>query len=178
MSKLPHRFSESAFRKYERTIARITEKFPSVVIINPGNFQLSPETVRGRLRDACSSHATHMWQSDLIDWPKFKSINQSDLVISIRPDGMVIAGTKATIKAANESVPELDLIPDKEILNLEAVNFPMPAGALRMLATLAHHGALAKQLKLRVSLVEVDILSNELDISIVPTTEPNIYLLS
>lgn len=173
MRTLPHRFSESAFRKYEKVIAQIATTYPRPVRVSPAQFGLSPETIRGRLRDACSSLATHQWKTDLVNLPAFNAIDQSQLTISIQPDGTVVAGNKQTIK--EDAIDVIDAVAENEIFDCTHL---LSLSANNVLCALAHNQVLKHHLKVKLSTDEFNHFSNSYDIILTPTNTPEIYILS
>jgi hypothetical protein len=63
MPILPHRFRETAFRRYEPYIAKIVAAYPNPVEIDPS--PLSPITFSCRLRDAITSFKRYKWSSSI-----------------------------------------------------------------------------------------------------------------
>ena len=90
---LPHRMREGQFRRFEKAIKEIVDKFPEVVPISAG--KLSPLTVVGRLRDAMLSLHRYRWSTD-VDMHKFEQI-YSGIDVSHRGVS-IIAGGHAEIK--------------------------------------------------------------------------------
>jgi hypothetical protein len=173
MNVLPHRFSESAFRKYEKVIAQIATSYPRPVRVSPAQFGLSPETIRGRLRDACSSLATHQWQTKLVNLAAFMSIDQSQLTISIQPDGTVVAGNKQTIK--EDAIDVIDAVAESEIFDCTHLT---SVSANAALCALAHNQVIKHHLKVKLSIDEFNLFTNSYDIILTPTNIPEIYILS
>lgn len=173
MNILPHRFSEKAFRKYEKVIAQIAATYPRPVRVSPATFGLSPETIRGRLRDACSSLATHQWKTSLVNIPAFNSIDQSQLTISIQPDGTVVAGNKQTIK--EDAIDVIDAVAESEIFDCTHLTSVSTNAAL---CALAHNQVLKHHLKVKLSIDEFNLFTNSYDIILTPTNVPEIYTLS
>lgn len=171
---LPHRFSESAFRKYEPIITEIAERFPSPVTITPSKMGLASETVRGRLRDAITSAINNRWDKSTVNYSKLLSADVAGLVISLRPDGTVVAGTKETIKEKKieslDSIIELD-----EIFDCWFCKDPQQIELLCSLAA-------AKQFKSKIKLCLADDyaadLCNRYDIILEHKPEQQAYLLS
>jgi hypothetical protein len=173
MQHLPHRFTETAFRKYEKIIARIAENFPALTTINPRDLGLSPETVRGRLRDACTSLKEHGWIT-CVNTIKFSQIDLKVMVVSIKPEGMVVVGDKNTIKG-EVKFEQFNVVSEVEILDLT------PVKALtnnQLLCFLASQNALKKQLRLNLDPIEFTVLNENYDIVLTPQQELNTYLLS
>jgi len=168
---LAHRFSESAFRKYEKIISLIAEKYPEAVVIDPAHMGLSPETIRGRLRDACRSFLTNKWESKL-DFAKFSAIPQDLLVISIREDGKVIAGTKESVKSDAE--PALDIVSDIDAFDITPY---LHRPQVELLLVLAHFGCLKKQLRLPLALSDAMKYYETFDVAFTPTNDPNTCIL-
>ena len=174
MPTIPHRFSLAAFRKYEPVIAQIAVKFPQAVTINPSSMGLSGETVRGRLRDAITSCLSNRWQPTTVAYAALLHADASGLVVSLRPDGLVIVGTKETIRAPKpislDSIVESDAIYD-------ATSWMKPE-QIELLCDLAA----AKQLKNKVKLSLADDyavdLQNRFDIVLEHKPDQNVYLLS
>jgi hypothetical protein len=173
MNTLPHRFSESAFRKYEKVIAQIALSYPRPIRVSPAQFGLSPETIRGRLRDACSSLATHQWPTQLVDIRRFNAIDQSQLTISIQPDGTVVAGNKQTIK--EDAIDVIDAVAESEVF--DCTHLPS-VSSNAALCILAHNQVLKHHLKIKLSIDEFNLFTNSYDIILTPTTTPEIYILS
>lgn len=175
MSSLPHRFSEKAFRKYEKIIEQIAEKFPQPVTITPSKMGLSPETVRGRLRDAITSGINNRWPSS-VNYGNLLHADVSGLVISLRPDGSVIAGTKDTIKQSNplslDSMVESDEIFDATHLS------PVNITQIECLCWLAAEKQLKNKVKLAIDDIYAADLQSRYDIVLEPKPEQEAYLLS
>lgn len=171
--KLPHRFSESAFRKYEKVIARIVNVYPNAVQINPAQFGLSPETIRGRLRDACTSYHEHQWESTLVNLSSFLLIPQSELTISIKPDGTVIAGTKDSIKSEPASEP-IDFAPDREVFDLTQLTSPLDTA---LLCHLAHHKQLTNRIRITIPDEAANAVQSQYDVVLIKQTDGT-YILT
>lgn len=171
MPSLPHRFSEKSFRRYERIIAEVVTKFPQVVEVNPTHLELSPETVRGRLRDALSSFANNRWSSSIIDQDRFNAIHP-EIVVSLRPDGTVAVGDKDTVKL--KALAVFDAVNPSEIVDLSNT----PRVDLSFLAFLAHHHALSKRIRVRPPSPETaQAITDNFDIVLDPQPDGT-YLLS
>lgn len=96
-SSLPYRFRKEAFDRYELAIADIVDKFPNICTFYPVQSGLSPTTFSCRLRDAMNSAHDNHWPSKLINLAKFYDVHK-DIVVSERPDGTVIVGSRDTIR--------------------------------------------------------------------------------
>lgn len=92
---LPARFSEGMFRRYEDSIAKIIEVYPSIVVMEPNN--LSSETVAARLRDAIRSVATYQWRTDKFSVDLLRELLPT-LAVTRRGEH-VIAGRKQELQA-------------------------------------------------------------------------------
>lgn len=94
---VPHRFRESSFRRYEKHIALIVDRFPETVTITPGgDLPNSGVTVVSRLRDAIHAYDDENWPSVLINQDKFESIGRY-IICAERSEG-IICGSKEQIK--------------------------------------------------------------------------------
>ena len=158
MNTLPQRFSEKAFRRYEHVIAQIARDFPKAVHVNPSAFGLAGETVRARLRDAITSYAEHIWQSIVIDRPSFERISPSDLVVSLRPKGSVVVGTRASIRETADVFicpPATDSFDMSELTSRENLSF---------LCYLAHNQLLRRPVLLSIEEQQTKTLMEMYDI--------------
>lgn len=170
---LPHRFSESAFRKYEKIIAKIATRYPDPVEVNPTTLGLSGETVRGRLRDACTSYTEHQWKSDLISETLWGVIDQKQLVISLRPNGFVVAGTKESIKQHTTPFPGIEIIPTEEIIDMSSfICDPL------VFIYLAANSGLKKKLIIHLTKEQHMLFTQEWDVVLEPHGLADTYLLT
>ena len=171
---LPHRFSESAFRKYEPYITEIAQRFPKPVTLSPSKMGLASETVRGRLRDAITSAINNRWPHSTVNYAMLLNADVSGLVVSLRPDGNVVVGTKDTIK--EKKIESLDSIIESDEI-FDATSIVLTA-QLDFLAHLAANKQLKNKCRVRLVKHYAETLQNTYDIILEPTNEPNEYLLS
>lgn len=165
---LPHRFSEKSFRRYESVIATIVTDFPRVTVVRPSDFNLAAETVRGRLRDAITSLHQHLWQTK-VDTNCFHEI-YDEIVVSLRPDGMVAVGNKDTVK--NTVIEPIVAVDPTSVLDCTQVEL-----SISTMCWLAHSRALSKRLKFALTLESATSLMEQYDI--VLTQQPDgLFLLS
>lgn len=165
---LPHRFSERSFRRYESVIAAIVIDFPRVTVVRPSDFKLSAETVRGRLRDAITSLKCHNWPTT-INITQFLMIYEQ-IVVSLRPDGMVAVGNKDTVK--DTIVEPIVAIDPTSVLDCTQVEL-----SISTMCWLAHSRALSKRLKFALTSESATSLMEQYDI--VLTQQPDgLFLLS
>lgn len=169
MSTIPFRFSEKQFRRYELIIAQVVNTFPSLVVIEPKTLGLSPETIRGRLRDAITSFKQYHWESNKIDLPRFTTIH-SDIVVSVNHEGKVLVGDKTTIKT---TPPEPFVFVDTES-TLDCTDFD--SNQLTTVARLAHNKALSKRIIVSASAEQVAILQQSFDVAFIQQPDGT-YLL-
>lgn len=80
--------SEKCFRRYERVIARIVERFPRETQFK--SIKRKPSTDAARLADAMNSYRTENWASDLIDREKFLDSVHRAVEIIPMSDGVVV----------------------------------------------------------------------------------------
>jgi len=172
---LPHRFSESAFRRYEQTIADLVTAYPSAIEVNPSSFGLSSETVRGRLRDALDSYDKHRWPSTKIDSIKYITLSFPLLAVRLRDDGMVVAGPKDALKGNDIRII---VAPPAAITGIQDVTNFTGELYLNAFAFLAHNQALSKKLKVWSTAEVITALSSRYDCVFEKTADPNTYLLS
>jgi hypothetical protein len=137
------------------------------------SFGLSPETIRGRLRDACSSLAFHQWKTKLVDLPSFNSIDQTQLTISIQPDGTVVAGNKQTIK--EDVVDVIDAVAENEIFDCTDIT---PTTSTDITIQYAHAGLFKKHLRIKLTQTEYFHYLATYDIMLTQTDTPDTYILS
>lgn len=175
---IPHRFSESAFRKYEPYIKRIADEFPSPVTIDPRRLGLASETVRGRLRDAITSAINNRWPKSDVNYGNLLHADVNGLVVSLRPDGLVVVGTKETIKDAKQ--PALDsIIESNEIFDAtEIVANAETSAEVCLLAKLAAEKQLKNKVKIQIEDHNKQFLLETYDIILEMTDTPYTYLLS
>jgi hypothetical protein len=171
MSSLPHRYSEKAFRKYESIIVEAVDRFPASLEVKPEHLGLSLETVRGRLRDAITSLHNNLWSPTKVNMVKFFAIH-SEIVVSLRPDGRVMVGDKDTVKSIS-TVPFDSIDPNDVIDMTDKSDFHQ----LSLMCYLAHHGALRKKIKVRLTPAEVDGFCQSYDVTLIQQTD-NSYLLT
>ena len=95
--QLPHRFRETAFRKYEHIISSAVDAFPATITIDPAIVSVTGVTFACRCRDAMTSLKEHHWSTH-IDMDKFLDI-ASRIVVSERTDGKIIIGSREGIAA-------------------------------------------------------------------------------
>jgi hypothetical protein len=92
---LPHRLTESSFRRFEPTIAHIINNYPSVVELCPME-RIARTTYIARLRDAMLSFNRYKWPSGVISYIIFERV-YSSIVISARDDGKILAGERTQV---------------------------------------------------------------------------------
>lgn len=171
---LPHRFSESAFRKYESIITEIAQRFPKVVLVDPKTMNLSSETVRGRLRDAITSAINNRWEKSTVNYGMLLDADINGLVVSLRPNGMVAVGTKETVK--DEAKPMSNsIIESNEIF--DATSY-CHSHQIDFLAVLAAAKQLRNKVKITCNKMYAETLTEGFDIILEPTNNPDEYLLS
>ncbi|SRR6266436_453656 len=91
-NKLPYRFREVAFRRYEPILKLVLERFPAPFSLKPEG---SIETFTCRFRDAMKSLLKYQWPTNL---PMAKFVQCVDaIVVSIQGD-LVVIGNSETIK--------------------------------------------------------------------------------
>jgi hypothetical protein len=173
MSTLPHRFSEKSFRKYEPYITEIAQRFPQAVTINPAQLGLASETVRGRLRDAITSAINNRWEQTTVNYSMLLSADVGGLLISLRPDGLVVAGTKETIKAQT-AIPLDSMIEPNGIFDCTTWTSPEE---IELLCALAAAKQLKNPIRLNLAKDYAEDLCNRYDI-ILEYKQNETYLLS
>lgn len=184
MPSLPHRFSEKAFRRYEKIISQVVAKYPTAIVIDPSSLGLSGETVRGRLRDAIDSYAEHSWASAIVDQAKFQlEIKESkNILVSLRPNGFVLVGTKEAIDSLTDEEKEGKGKDKAEVnyLNGEHIDLTHFSSEtiLGIVAFIAHNGGLKKKVKIRASTSTIEKLKDMYDIGHEPGSSDNEHLIS
>ena len=103
---LPHRFRESAFRRYESILAQVVNRFPLPVEVDTKIYDLSSVTFSCRFRDAITSLERYRWRTDTIDMQRFAEC--SDLIVVRERGGKVVIGgweeTKVTEALASQPI--------------------------------------------------------------------------
>lgn len=131
---------------------------------------LSAETVRGRLRDAITSLKTNCWPTAL-DLQVFLKIHDS-IVVSLRPDGNVVAGDKDTVKDLKVEV--FTTVDPTTVLDCTQCDISLSTACF-----LAHNRALSKKLRLKLNPETAKQMAEEFDILLVEENNTeNTYLLS
>lgn len=159
MTKLPPRFTESAFRRYEDTIALAVTWQPTPYVFQASDYAQAPITTVCRLRDAIRSLHDNRWSSR-VDASKFVQV--FPLSVAQSKDGTRIAvykeGTDPWATPAQAPLKQ-------DVLSLpDGVDLP------NTLAFLAQEQALCRPLSLGPALAQqVQTIAPNYDIHLEPT---------
>lgn len=105
--KLPSRFTEASFRRYEKLIADVVTRFPDLTTVDPS--PMSPITVSCRFRDAMRSLAEHRWTT-YVNMEKFLQVWEN-IVVSDRGTTLLI-GSKEALTNPNTAFSPPMVVPN------------------------------------------------------------------
>lgn len=83
----PYFKSENCFRRYEKVIAQLTERFPREVRFRS---KRKPVTDAARLRDAINSFRDRNWHTELIDRTRFMDTVYGHYAVEVVDDYVVV----------------------------------------------------------------------------------------
>lgn len=169
------RFSHASFIIYEQMIAEMVDAYPSCIVITTqdcAQINKSPETVRGRMRDALKAYITNKWPSK-INTTKFATIPNpyKELKARLLPDQTILAGKDPAVIRPKPTFSFSSTEPTDHIVKCDS------EARQSLVIELCTNNLLSA---IRVSGFSVDkitYLEQLHDITFSPTKETGVYLL-
>ena len=170
----PARLSESVFRRFEPTIAKAVENFPSAIRLETK----TPNSIACQLRAAMKSYSIYKWPS-VIPRITFDTLYATNLVVR-EFDSFVLIGSRQSTKLGLASKSCSFSEPHLAESSLEIVDIGQTCfAATVVMAHLASIQALAKRIRLTLTPSQAQELTSNHDILLEPVeNKPNEYILS
>lgn len=167
---IPSRFSQASFERYAPAIAAALTLFPKCLVLDPGDYSLSIETLSCRFRDALAAKLRYGYTYERINEYEFAN-KATHLVVGMHA-GRVFIGSRAEVRLATRSdanqapaINKLSTLPDTD--EIEVSSNPI---FLRMLCDMTAQKSFTPQPRFFVRNVareEIEKLNRDYDVSVV-----------